>query len=823
MAESGAAANLREQEGKYWAVELPTSCIEKAQALIKNRAANTRTVAKVYNTPVGVVLVRWTECKYNTMISWVGTALAELKKLSKSDWKMKLADPSTVPRTSTSASDVSAEASGVSPGSRALASPAAAEAIAEPSNPTWLAMKAVSQSYDLHDEAKEAAILKLGKGIGEGTFGVVVRGVHNLHGDVVVKTLKSNNGFRDFLKELLVVDRLRHSKIVDLIDCLSYQDGPYRLLFRDAGRSLTDWYRSDSWTRNRVPCIMQQICGGLGYCHQRFVAHTDIKPNNICIDSEGQVKLCDFGNALYCVPGHRRLQTVAEVKKTGLRYCSLWWRAPEILLGDLSFNTPCDVWAAGCVLVELAAKAPMFPGDSAIGTMMLILQFVGEPDLPTLEYLRSLPHWSQHFPSFKRKAAAWKKLNLFKNEALFLEGAFALKPSARLTASEAVFAVGDDEEVAEYRPDPLKAESPLELAAGATSAGAAAGPEAAAKLEVYRVQGCNMWQGGRGPYALASGTLSRDVLLWLRGDEWFQDGGASLPINFVDEGKYGLCGLARRRYEAECKLEIAGHMSPGAAVKRRGLTANGVDASEPMFERARFFNKAFKLKNKDELQSVEADFRRSLRKLTADSRGENGEFLLAHDVFDWGFDLATLQFMSVGKRTDPLHWDGGASALAYILTLWGHRSCSFLNADDTYTEFQSKSGTMYTGGFCAAQHFVTHPADQVGDEVFDSAVGPCEVVLCVRSRVFRGNRASGGKTGPTPRVVADAVLGAVRKAALGGRFALPTLKECEAVAAGEEPRTPMKSPSGLQGQKREPRDFRLCCRYCVAELVALIY
>ena len=797
-------SNVRGLEGKNWTLTLSAGCLKQGREHVE-RAAATRIVARVEDIEGGVLLERHTSCKYNSMVSWVTVALAGVKNVSKGDWCLAVSPDSFV-STQASSQHPGSDAAAVKTAAARDPSPtvgpvvALAALAASPLDPTWFTMKALAQEGGAAPSA-DHSLMQLGVVAGEGVFGKVTRAVHTVHGDVVVKQLKKKETFNDFLREVLFAERLRgHPHLVHIVDIFVAPGSVYQIIFRDAGMSLAQWYKSESWDRAAIPHIMEQLCGALSHCHLNFVAHTDVKTPNICINDAKEIRLCDFGNAVYCVPGHRRLQPPSEVRKKGLHYGSLWWRAPAVLLGDVSFNTPCDLWSAGCIVAELVGKAALFQGDSAVGMLMLILRFLGTPAGAAKDYVMTLPAWSPHFPSFQQQQSAWDAVGLlYKSEKLFFDGTLALVPDARLTAGEAatLFAVHGDDKIETAEPAPLASSDQIDTEeAGQTGTPQSGGD--AMKMQLHIDGGRSEWQGGRGLYSLVSG----------RGDPWFANGGADLPVNFEDVGSYGVAGAKRRRYESDCKLEIAGHLTPGEPVTRSKLTANAVDASEPMFERARAFNAAFKAKNRDLLWQMQLNYRRSLKKMSKEGRGANGEDLLNFDVLDWCWDLATLQFMQgEGEgRQDPLHWDGGASVLAYILTLWGRRTCTFSNVDGSKTTMWSKPGTVYTGGFCQAEHFVTHPATQLSEEMCESASGPCEVALCVRSRMFRHNRASGGRPGPTPKIVAEAVLEAVRKTVTACPFTLPTLPECEAaghLTAPEASTPPLpKEAAGLRGHNR---------------------
>ncbi|KJY00720.1 cell division control protein 2 kinase [Zymoseptoria brevis] len=177
-----------------------------------------------------------------------------------------------------------------------------------------------------------------------------------------------------------------------------------------------------------------QLLQGIRYCHSHRVLHRDLKPQNLLIDRDGNLKIGDFGLArAFGVP----LRTYTHEVVT------LWYRAPEILLGGRQYSTGVDMWSIGCIFAEMATRKPLFPGDSEIDEIFKIFRILGTPNEQDWPGVTSFPDFKSSFPKWERKQdeemVNAEGVKILGDEGLILlESLLVFDPAGRMSAKQAV-------------------------------------------------------------------------------------------------------------------------------------------------------------------------------------------------------------------------------------------------------------------------------------------------------------------------------------------------------------------------------------------------
>ncbi|KUI62856.1 CTD kinase subunit alpha [Cytospora mali] len=232
--------------------------------------------------------------------------------------------------------------------------------------------------------------------IGAGTYGKVFKALHVYTKKLVALKRIRMEGERDgfpvtAVREIKLLQSLRHINIVALLEVMVEKNECY-MVFEYMSHDLTGilnhpTFKLDAAHRKH---LSKQLFEGLDYLHQRGVLHRDIKAANILVSADGILKLADFGLARFYAKRHQLDYTN--------RVITIWYRSPELLLGETQYSPAVDIWSAACVMVEIFTRRAIFPGDGGeISQLDKIYSVLGTPhrsewsglvDMPWFELLR---------------------------------------------------------------------------------------------------------------------------------------------------------------------------------------------------------------------------------------------------------------------------------------------------------------------------------------------------------------------------------------------------------------------------------------------------
>ena len=233
--------------------------------------------------------------------------------------------------------------------------------------------------------------------IGEGTYGVVYKARNRMSGELValkkIRLEAEDEGIPSTaIREISILKELQHPNIVRLHDVI-HTEKKLTLVFEYLDQDLKKFLDSsdggiDAFT---IKSSLFQLLRGVAFCHDRRVLHRDLKPQNLLINKEGELKLADFGLArAFGIP----------VRSYTHEVVTLWYRAPDVLMGSRKYSTPVDLWSVGCIFGEMASPRPLFPGTSDHDQLMRIFKVLGTPSEDSWPTMADLPEYKSDFPHY---------------------------------------------------------------------------------------------------------------------------------------------------------------------------------------------------------------------------------------------------------------------------------------------------------------------------------------------------------------------------------------------------------------------------------------
>ncbi|KAI9840663.1 MAG: TFIIH complex serine/threonine-protein kinase subunit kin28 [Sclerophora amabilis] len=231
--------------------------------------------------------------------------------------------------------------------------------------------------------------------LGEGTYAVVYLGHHRTDPKslVAIKKIKVITDYKDGLnmsaiREVKYLQELSHPNIIALHCVFSSKNQNLNLVLEylplgDLEQLIRDSKGVDYGAAD-VKAWMGMLGRAVWFCHENFVLHRDIKPNNLLIAADGEVKLADFGLARAFSDPYPNMTHQVITR---------WYRPPELLYGARHYSGAVDVWSMGTVFAELILRTPFLAGNTDVHQLELICQAIGTPTEDNWPGVSKLPDY----------------------------------------------------------------------------------------------------------------------------------------------------------------------------------------------------------------------------------------------------------------------------------------------------------------------------------------------------------------------------------------------------------------------------------------------
>ncbi|KAH9901904.1 Pkinase-domain-containing protein [Xylariomycetidae sp. FL2044] len=273
--------------------------------------------------------------------------------------------------------------------------------------------------------------------IGSGTYGKVFKGLHVYNKKLVALKKIRMEGERDgfpvtAVREIKLLQSLRHTNIVKLEEVMVEKNECY-MVFEYLSHDLTGLLNHPSFKLDAAQRkdLCKQLFESLDYLHKRGVLHRDIKAANILVSNEGILKLADFGLARFYAK-HRQIDYTNRV-------ITIWYRSPELLLGETKYGDAADIWSAACVMVEIFTRHAIFPGDGTeLNQLDKIYNILGTPNKNDWPGLVDMPWFELMRPGYRRPSTFVEKYRDRLPAAGFdvLQEMFQYDPAKRPSAAQ---------------------------------------------------------------------------------------------------------------------------------------------------------------------------------------------------------------------------------------------------------------------------------------------------------------------------------------------------------------------------------------------------
>ncbi|QLQ78395.1 hypothetical protein HG537_0A06420 [Torulaspora globosa] len=288
--------------------------------------------------------------------------------------------------------------------------------------------------------------------VGEGAYGTVCSAVHKPTGiRVAIKKIQPFSKAMFVTRTLREIKLLRyfhdHENIISILDkvkptTIDKMNAVYlvqELMETDLQRIINNRAASPL-SDDHIQYFTYQILRALKSIHSAQVIHRDLKPSNLLLNSNCDLKVCDFGLS-------RCLASSSDSRETLVGFmteyvATRWYRAPEIMLTFQEYTTAIDIWSCGCILAELVSGKPLFPGRDYHHQLWLILEVTGTPSFEDIECIKSTraKEYIANLPTKPKMPwqIALSKQHLDPQMVDLLDKMLTFNPNKRISAAEAL-------------------------------------------------------------------------------------------------------------------------------------------------------------------------------------------------------------------------------------------------------------------------------------------------------------------------------------------------------------------------------------------------
>jgi mitogen-activated protein kinase 1/3 len=288
--------------------------------------------------------------------------------------------------------------------------------------------------------------------VGSGAYGVVIAAKdHQSNSDVAIKMVP--RAFHDeidakrILREIKLLKHLRHENIIrikDMMPPLARNVEDYKDVYIVTDLMETDLHRiiysKQALSMEHTQFFMYQVLRALKYLHSANILHRDLKPSNLLVNSNCDLKICDFGLARGLHDSHDEDMSSGGSLLLTEYVVTRWYRAPEIMLACHQYSYPSDIWSCGCIFAELMQRKPYLAGEDYIDQLTLIIEKLGKLSEHDMDFITSekAKRFIRKLPN-KMPVPLKRQFPQASDQAIdLLKGMLQINPQKRITVEKAL-------------------------------------------------------------------------------------------------------------------------------------------------------------------------------------------------------------------------------------------------------------------------------------------------------------------------------------------------------------------------------------------------